>query len=87
MLDSPFWGIGAFNFPQYNLYFYGKEMYMHNTFLEVLTESGLMGIMLYTIFCLSIMFTVLKRVCIKISIFTYDISGILYSYDDFISNN
>ena len=32
MLDSPVFGIGAFNFPQYNLYFYGKEMYMHNTF-------------------------------------------------------
>ncbi|MGE7940066.1 O-antigen ligase family protein [Bacillus paramycoides] len=60
MLDSPIFGIGAFNFPQYNLYFYGKEMYMHNTFLEVLTESGLIGIMLYTIFCISIMFTVLK---------------------------
>ncbi|HDR8488670.1 TPA: O-antigen ligase family protein [Bacillus cereus] len=61
MLDSPVFGIGAFNFPQYNLYFYGKEMYMHNTFLEVLTESGLIGIMLYTIFCLFIMFTVLKN--------------------------
>lgn len=50
MVDAPIFGIGAFNFPQYNLYFYGKEMYMHNTFLEVFIESGTVGIVLYVIF-------------------------------------
>ncbi|AKO93704.1 hypothetical protein BEH_17465 [Priestia filamentosa] len=45
--SNPFFGIGLFNFRPYNMSEFGSSLYMHNTFLEVLTESGVIGITLY----------------------------------------
>ncbi|MCY8232281.1 O-antigen ligase family protein [Priestia endophytica] len=47
--DHPVFGIGLFNFRPYNSSYFGSDRYMHNTFLEVLTESGLIGLTLYLI--------------------------------------
>ncbi|MFC4799832.1 O-antigen ligase family protein [Neobacillus sp. GCM10023253] len=52
--DHPFFGIGIFNYRSYNLHLYGDGHFMHNTFLEVLTESGVIGFLLYIIVFISI---------------------------------
>ncbi len=49
-VSNPFLGIGAFNFPQYNNYLYGKELQAHNMFLDILAESGIAGLLLYFLF-------------------------------------
>ncbi|MGF6954134.1 O-antigen ligase [Neobacillus sp. B4I6] len=43
-------GIGAFNFPAYNSYQFGDTLQVHNTFLEILSESGLLGISCFCLF-------------------------------------
>ncbi|MFB5662649.1 O-antigen ligase family protein [Alteribacillus sp. HJP-4] len=43
-------GIGAFNFSEYNTHAYGAGISVHNTFLDVLSESGLIGIFFYLLF-------------------------------------
>ena len=45
-------GIGAFNFSDYNLFDYGEQHYVHNTFLEILTDSGITGLFFYLLFIL-----------------------------------
>lgn len=44
-------GIGAFNYSEYNFFQYGDSLEVHNTFLDILSESGLLGM---TCFCLFI---------------------------------
>lgn len=44
--DNPF-GIGIFNFQPYNEAIYGKQIFLHNTFLEVLVEGGPFLLVLY----------------------------------------
>lgn len=41
--DNPFFGIGLYNFKYYNLLYFKDAHYMHNTYLEVLVENGLIG--------------------------------------------
>lgn len=48
-LGSPLVGIGVFNFSDYYLRDTGKLKYAHNTFLEVLAESGVIGISLFLV--------------------------------------
>lgn len=43
-------GIGAFNFSDYNLFQYGDTLTVHNTFLDILSESGLLGLFFYLLF-------------------------------------
>ncbi len=43
-------GIGAFNFTDYNFFQYGDDLEVHNTFLEILSESGLLGITCFFLF-------------------------------------
>ncbi|MGA4461241.1 O-antigen ligase family protein [Bacillus bombysepticus] len=52
--DSPFFGIGIYNYRSYSNDMFGIDHYMHNTFLEVLTESGMVGFILYSLFFLSL---------------------------------
>ena len=43
-------GIGAFNFSDYNFFQYGDSLEVHNTFLDILSESGLLGITCFSLF-------------------------------------
>ncbi|PGZ44820.1 sugar isomerase [Bacillus anthracis] len=52
--DSPFLGIGIYNYRAYSNNMFGIDHYMHNTFLEVLTESGMIGFVLYALFFLGL---------------------------------
>ncbi|HHQ2480332.1 TPA: O-antigen ligase family protein [Bacillus cereus] len=56
-------GIGSYNFSMYHLFLYGSQMYVHNTFLEVLSETGILGTCFYA---LSILLLLFKSICLKI---------------------
>ncbi len=43
-------GIGAFNFSDYNLFYHNDTLTVHNTFLDILSESGLIGISFFLVF-------------------------------------
>ncbi|WP_301109825.1 O-antigen ligase [Sporosarcina sp.] len=45
--DHPLFGVGIYNFQQYNLHYFSDFHYPHNTFLEVLVESGIVGLVLF----------------------------------------
>ena len=47
--DNPVFGIGIYNYRAYSNALFNNDHYMHNTFLEVLTESGVIGFTLYLI--------------------------------------
>jgi O-antigen ligase len=49
-VDSPLFGLGPFNFLPYNKYQYGDSLQVHNTFLEVLSETGAIGFFSFTLF-------------------------------------
>ncbi|WP_282173958.1 O-antigen ligase family protein [Cytobacillus firmus] len=59
--DSPFFGIGIYNYRSYSNNLFGIDHYMHNTFLEVLTESGLLGFILYLLLFAAIFYTFYKN--------------------------
>ncbi|WP_187442116.1 O-antigen ligase family protein [Sutcliffiella horikoshii] len=48
--DNMIFGIGAFNFSDYNFFYHNDTLTVHNTFLDILSESGLVGITFYLIF-------------------------------------
>ncbi|WP_223701141.1 O-antigen ligase family protein [Sutcliffiella deserti] len=48
--DNMIFGIGAFNFSDYNLFRHNDTLTVHNTFLDILSESGLVGISFFLIF-------------------------------------
>ncbi|MBY6037222.1 O-antigen ligase family protein [Fictibacillus nanhaiensis] len=43
-------GVGAYNFSDYNRFHYGESLRVHNTFLEILSESGLFGFFGFSLF-------------------------------------
>ncbi|UZJ79381.1 O-antigen ligase family protein [Fictibacillus sp. KU28468] len=49
-------GIGANNFLDYNQYQYGDTLHVHNTFLEILAESGLIGISCFLLFVFLVLY-------------------------------
>ncbi|MBG9586957.1 polysaccharide polymerase [Cytobacillus firmus] len=53
-VSNKYLGIGAYNFPEYNLFQYGDSLQVHNTFLEILSESGLIGISCFCVFILTV---------------------------------
>jgi O-antigen ligase len=58
-MQNPIMGIGIYNFRYYNGLYFNDYQYMHNTHLEVLVESGLIGFALYTIFLISVSIVIL----------------------------
>ena len=54
--DFPVLGIGLYNFQSYNIKYFGDNHYMHNTYLEVLVEGGLIGALLFGAFILAFVF-------------------------------
>ncbi|HDR8473419.1 TPA: O-antigen ligase family protein, partial [Bacillus cereus] len=55
-LSNPYIGIGAFNFSNYYEYQFNEKLYVHNTFLEILSESGTIGFLLYSAFLFILIF-------------------------------
>lgn len=55
-LSNPYIGIGAFNFSNYYEYQFDEKLYVHNTFLEILSESGTIGFLLYSAFLFILLF-------------------------------
>ncbi|TLS51998.1 O-antigen ligase family protein [Paenibacillus antri] len=53
--DNPLFGIGINGTIEYSTEHYSHEGYVHNTFLEVLSESGIIGFLLYLTFWVSIL--------------------------------
>lgn len=53
-VSNKYLGIGAYNFPEYNSFQYGDSLQVHNTFLEILSESGLIGISCFGVFILTV---------------------------------
>jgi O-antigen ligase len=49
-------GIGAFNYSEYNLFQYGDSLEVHNTFLDILSESGLVGMTCFCLFLFLLLF-------------------------------
>ncbi|MEE1133043.1 MAG: O-antigen ligase family protein [Caryophanon sp.] len=60
--ESPLFGLGLFNYRAYSEVIYGSPAYMHNTFMDVLVDGGLVGIALYTILFISILVTYFKNI-------------------------
>ncbi|MEC3883970.1 O-antigen ligase family protein [Halobacillus sp. HZG1] len=54
-------GIGAFNFADYNAFKYGDNLSVHNTFLDVLAEAGLLGIFFYLLFLSLVVYQLYQR--------------------------
>ena len=54
--ESPFFGIGLFQFKEVMSERFDIALYAHNTYLEVLVETGIFGFMLFLIFVFSISF-------------------------------
>ncbi|MEB2298017.1 O-antigen ligase family protein [Lysinibacillus xylanilyticus] len=61
-LDNPVQGIGIYNFRDYNAELFGQGIYMHNTFLEILVESGVIGSVLFFIFWALLFFRIMSIV-------------------------
>ncbi|ANC78838.1 polysaccharide polymerase [Fictibacillus phosphorivorans] len=51
-LSSPLIGVGASNFLPYNQFQFGDSLQVHNTFLEILSETGIIGAFCFMIFLL-----------------------------------
>lgn len=47
---SPFIGIGLYNFRQYNQLFFHNPRYVHNVFIEILCENGIIGSSIFALF-------------------------------------
>jgi O-antigen ligase len=58
--SNPVFGIGASNFTEYNAFKYGDQLVVHNTFLEILTESGLIGLFFYLSFVFIVFIQMLR---------------------------
>ena len=58
--EHPFFGIGAFNFSDYNWHEYQDTLTVHNTYLDILSESGLLGIFCYLLFILLVLYQLIE---------------------------
>jgi O-antigen ligase len=53
-------GIGAFNFSDYNFFQYRDNLEVHNTFLDILSESGLLGMTCFLLFISLVLVQIFK---------------------------
>ncbi|MBC1605868.1 O-antigen ligase family protein [Paenilisteria rocourtiae] len=59
-MDKPLLGIGSFNFQFYHAFSAGKAIFMHNSFLEILVETGIVGMILYAVAIIAILWTLVQ---------------------------
>lgn len=80
--ENPIFGIGWYNFLHYNIELFDRANYAHNTYLEVLVETGLVGFTLYTSFLLVIIHRVITLVYQKpeLNYLLYSLLSILVSF-------
>lgn len=81
--NNPIFGIGINSSLSYNLQHYGTVYYVHNTYLEVLSETGLIGLVLY----LLLIFTIIShnKKNISVSLFPYCFTVSLLVQNFFLS--
>lgn len=60
--NNPLFGIGWYNFLYYNDMLFQRHNYVHNTFLEVLVETGVVGFFLYMLMHFFIFYKLIKLV-------------------------
>ena len=58
-------GIGAYNFPDYNELYHGENIQVHNMFLDILSESGLFGFLIFCLFLIILGISLVKHPMIK----------------------
>lgn len=77
--DNYFFGIGLNNFIRYNVDYFGRYNYAHNTFLEVLVETGVFGLLAYCVFhlCLLVRIYRISSYSNKFVFFIYSYIGML----------
>lgn len=56
-----FFGLGAFNFSDYNSFEYQDSLTVHNTFLDILSESGIIGFSCYLFFILLVLYQLVEN--------------------------
>ena len=54
-VENPIFGIGINATRNYNMEVYSRGVYVHNTLLEVLVESGIVGLIIYLLFWISLL--------------------------------
>lgn len=59
--QHPIFGVGIGNYRPHVIAEYGNAIYMHNTYLETLVESGVIGITIYALIFLFVFFTYFKN--------------------------
>jgi len=59
-MSNPLFGIGAFTFSEHYAFDNDKKIYVHNTYLEILVESGIIGFLLYSTFLLLLVIILFK---------------------------
>lgn len=55
-LEKPIAGWGIFSFRHLNFSIWGNDRFAHNTYIEVLVETGIIGFLLYSLFFIFILF-------------------------------
>lgn len=63
--ENPVFGIGINSTIEYSLAHYSRGNYVHNSLLEVLGETGVLGFMLYMFFWISIFYYSIKLISIN----------------------
>lgn len=63
--ERPVFGFGLYNFLHYNTVMFGNSHYAHNTFLEILFDTGLVGLTLYMMFQAAIFYKLCKLVALN----------------------
>jgi O-antigen ligase len=56
--DNPLFGIGVYSFQALNNLLFLDSHYAHNTYLEILVESGIIGIVIYLCFQLMVLYQI-----------------------------
>ncbi|MCP3739491.1 O-antigen ligase family protein [Rossellomorea sp. BNER] len=68
-ISNPLIGIGAFNFSEYYAFKHSEHLYVHNTYLEILAESGITGFLMYISFLLALFIKLIRHKLYKLKTF------------------
>lgn len=83
-IDNPLFGIGWYNFLYYNAEVFEGTNYAHNTFLEVLVETGLVGFFIYIAFHFVIFINLIRLVYIdnRFKYFIFSYASIMVNFNN-----
>ena len=60
MTDNPWIGLGPYNYAQYNEYYYGVDLSAHNTYLDILTDAGVLSLLFYLLFLFVVVYQLVQ---------------------------